>query len=118
MEVTKIKRFKLRDNAEEIIGRRVQKGNSSYICKDALSSMHIFPSPEEVSIDIGFPEDLSKWNDCDYVLVIDEDYLQPYVPFYRALNGKLEGDAPKLLNTVIEKYNKSMSELEFLEEIV
>ena len=61
-----------------------------------------------IEVDIALPKDLSEWDDFDYVLVMDDDFGQPYTPFY----GKESFHA--LLN-IIGHYNKFMDSLDFLE---
>lgn len=36
----------------------------------------------EISVSIAFFQDISDWDDFHNVLVMDEDWGQPYVPFY------------------------------------
>lgn len=69
----------------------------------------------EFSIDIGFTDDINYWNDYDNVIVLDEDFLQPYIPFYTNFENDIT-DFPCLEKT-IETYNKYMNSLDFLEEI-
>ena len=61
-----------------------------------------------IEVDIALPKDLSEWDDFDYVLVMDDDFGQPYTPFYS------EESFPALLN-IIGHYNKFMDSLDFLE---
>ena len=64
---------------------------------------------------IAFPKDLEKWDDFKHVLVLDEDFGQPYVPFYKQLENP--NRKPFLyLKSVIEEYNKKMDRLPFLEK--
>ena len=57
-----------------------------------------------------------EWNDFDYILVLDEDYGQPYGPFYHFMSGEIK-EPWDGLKEVIEAYNEFMSSLIFLEEI-
>ena len=78
-----------------------------------------FELPEydfEFSIDICFKEDISDWNDFDNVLVLDEDFLQPYTPFYGD-NYKKEISNHPCLEYCIEKYNEFMDSFDFLCEV-
>ena len=115
--VAKIKRFKLKQNSEQLIENKIHRSDASWIKDDATRFVccPVFIGREEISIYIGFPDDLSKWNDYDYVIVLDEDFCQPYTPFYVKLKDqKWEGF--KFLNEFIEKYNEIMSAFDFLEE--
>ena len=70
----------------------------------------------EFSIAICFKEDISDWNDFDNVLVLDEDFAQPYTPFY-GNNYKKEISNHPCLEYCIEKYNEFMSSFDFLCEV-
>ena len=70
----------------------------------------------EFSIDICFKEDISDWNDFDNVLVLDEDFGQPYIPFYGE-NYKKEISSFPCLEYCIEKYNEFMDSFDFLCEV-
>ena len=76
------------------------------------------PLVDEISLNIAFPKELNKWNDFDYILVLDEDFGQPYTPFYRYAQTRIRGGKPfKFLQMVINKYNKVMDSLPFFEEL-
>lgn len=78
---------------------------------------------DSIELNIAFPEDLSKWNDYDYILILDDDFCQPYTPFYSYLDTNMDGiedDNHKFSEfflRVVEKYNKVMGSLDFLEVI-
>ena len=88
----------------------VNEGNASYINENARYS---FSKPLDdddlIGVCVGFPEDISTWDDIGYVLVLDEDFGQPYMPFY---NGK---EMFSFLKETIDSYNKFMDSLVFLE---
>ena len=116
----KIKRFKLKPNADiftfpwgRIIG--IIRTPVTYVNKDSICGFWDYLVGDDISITIAFPEDFSKWNDFDYVLVLDEAFGQPYGPFYHYMGGKIE--LFPYLENVIEKYNEFMSSMPFLEEI-
>lgn len=69
----------------------------------------------EIELYVGLPEDLSTWDDYKHILVLDEDFGQPYTPFYGLLENPKEKSF-KFLRQVVSKYNKFMDSLEFLEE--
>ena len=105
---------------EEQLIKAGAKCGGSWI--DKSSKLHISKSfilPEydfEFSIDICFKPDISDWNDFDNVLVLDEDFLQPYTPFY-GNNYKKEVSNFPCLEYCIEKYNKFMDGFDFLCEV-
>ena len=66
-------------------------------------------------MNIAFPEDISKWNDFDYVLVLDEDFGQPYTPFYNHYEDEDDSNYFEFLRNVVEAYNAKMDSLSFLE---
>lgn len=116
----KIKRFKLKDNVtrDDLISLGFRSGGS-WIKKDAelfLSRCYYRKKTDfEYSIGIAFSSDIQDWNDFDNVLVLDEDFGQPYTPFYGDNYGKDITDFP-VLEDVISNYNKFMSSLSILEE--
>lgn len=118
----KIKRFKVKDGVtkEDLIALGFASGGT-WVKKDAkLFRCRIFeytPTHFEYSISIVFGDDINDWNDFDNVLILDEDFCQPYTPFYGDNFGKEIYDFPSLEN-VIYRYNKFMSELGIFEEVV
>ena len=118
----KIKRFKLADGVtkEELLALRFRRGGS-WIMKDAeLFLSRTFYNQVtnfEYSIDIAFGSDINDWNDFDNVLVMDEDFGQPYGPFYGENYGKDISDFPELENVILT-YNHYMSTLGIFEEII
>ena len=77
--------------------------NSKYVCYKRLVG--------DIEVNIAFPENLAEWNDFDYILVMDDEFGQPYTPFYEANHP-----FTFLLN-VIGNYNKLLNSLSFLEKI-
>lgn len=111
-----IKRYKLKDEIDaEFLLKNGCKEGGTYVQPDA--KYLIFRTLcDSISLDIAFPEDLSRWNDDDYILVIDEDFGQPYGPFYKFYAQKrIEGYSP-FLTKVMKKYNEVMDSLPFFEE--
>ena len=96
----KVKRFKLKEGrpTQEDFERYGFREGGSWIIKDAKWFCDKFIRKEdkhyyrdyETSFNMAFQEDLSKFNDFDNVLVLDEEFGQPYTPFYDYLNGKTE----------------------------
>ena len=116
----KAKSYKLKytPTEEQLIDAHAKLGG---IWIDKNSKLYIskfFELPEydfEFSIDICFKEDLSDWNDFDNVLVLDDDFGQPYTPFYT--NYKKEVSNHPCLEYCIEKYNEFMDSFDFLYEV-
>ena len=114
--MAQIKRFKLKDGIT-IPESAVPGGAGVHLAATHCIHKVIHVNgkdPFGIGIDIAFSEDV-PWNDFDFVLVLDEEALQPYFPFYEAL----QGNAPtfEYLQKFIEAYNGYMSSLPFLEEI-
>ena len=110
-----INRYKLKDGITmdkiltELKERKIPfTEGGKYVHKDAYyTCWHVLM--DEIEVNIAFPEDLSKWDDFDYILVLDDSFGQPYTPFYEARHM-----FTYLLN-VIGHYNKFMDSLNFLE---
>ena len=65
---------------------------------------------------IGFPDfekGLAEWDDFSFVLVLDDEFGQPYTPFY-GKNYKKDIQNFPCLECVIEAYNKFMDSFDFL----
>lgn len=67
---------------------------------------------DDIEVCIAFPEDISMWDDFDYILVMDDEFGQPYTPFYNVE----EKPFTYVLN-VVGNYNKFMDTLSFLEKV-
>lgn len=85
-----------------------------YISKDSIHSTFRVLI-QDISVSIAFPEDLSKWDSYDHVLILDESFGQPYYPFYYA-DEKKDKRFPFVMN-VIGLYNKFMNGFDFLERV-
>lgn len=96
------------DVLKELKARNIPNAEGG--CWVNKNSYHVFWKVLDgsIEVEIALPKELSEWNDFDYVLVMDDDFAQPYTPFY----GK--ETFPFLLN-VIGRYNKFMDSLDFLE---
>lgn len=117
----KIKRFKLRDGVTKDELRALGfKPGGIWIKKDAElflgKCFYYKPTHFEYDIDIAFGPNINDWNDFDNVLVLDEDFGQPYTPFYGENYGKDISNFPSLEN-VIENYNKFLGGLAIFEEV-
>ena len=117
----KIKRYKLKRNItkEKLVALGFKSGGS-WIKKDAelfLSKCFLYKDTHfEYSIGIAFSSNINDWNDFDNLLILDEDFCQPYTPFYGDNYGKDIIDFPTLEN-VITNYNNFMDSLGILEEV-
>lgn len=112
----KINRYKLKDGVtkDDLLKLGFRPGGT-YIKEDADISW-FRTLVDSISLDIAFPEDISKWNDFDYVIVIDEDFGQPYTPFYSHYEDDEDSECFVFLRKVITAYNKVMDSLGFLEK--
>lgn len=112
-----VARFRIRPGASFSNVKCIREGGS-WIHKDAIRFMSIpLYDKYEITLNIGFPEDLSKWDDFNYILVLDEDFGQPYIPFYAHLDGTWQKKTGSILTQIVQKYNEEMRALPFLEEI-
>lgn len=121
----KIKRFKLRETPQLTVDELLSNGfkeseNCSYVLEGAKYIKRFDgyrrESNFEYSICIAFKEDLI-FDDYTNVLVLDDDFGQPYTPFYNLLDSPDREHNPPALVTVVQDYNKFMSSLTFLEEV-
>ena len=106
-----IKRFKLKENAD--VSTVPLKEHMTYVHKDAVRGFRKYLKGS-VELNVAFPQDLSEWNDFDFVLVLDDDFCQPYTPFYGFLNGDTK--LFPFLAEVVKAYNEVMGSLPYLEE--
>lgn len=116
----KIKRYTIKpDTTKETIISCGGKEGGTWINKESKFFISkCFEYKEigfEFSIQLAFKDDVLDWNDFDNVLVLDEDFCQPYTPFYDDNYGK-EATFPPL-KYCIEQYNQFMDSLPFLTEI-
>lgn len=120
----RIKRFKLKDGLtlDDLKTCDLKEGNLGIENTDhyMVKFLKYKGLKFEISIYLTFSRELYPWNDFDNVEVLDEDFLQPYTPFYGVLKDQAEGipsNGFQALNWVIHSYNEYMSHLPFLEEI-
>ena len=112
-------RLKYIPTKERLIELGARPGGT-WINKDSdlyISVVREFPdSCGDFIIYIGFPdfeEGLVEWDDFNFVLVLDDDFGQPYTPFY-GKNYKKDIQNFPCLECVIEAYNKFMDSFDFL----
>ena len=70
----------------------------------------------ELSVSICFLPDLDVWDDFNNILVLDEEFGQPYTPFYSE-NYKKDIKGFPVLEYCIRQYNDFLGSFDFLEEI-
>lgn len=103
---------------DDIITCGEEIGKTSFIRDNCTMYIHkniyIKKYQFEFSINIGFKDDITDWNDFDNVLLIDEDFCQPYTPFYENWDKKVS-DFP-VLEECIRSYNNFMDSLPFFVE--
>lgn len=110
----RIKRFKLKDNVtKEQLTKLGFTHGGIWVKTDA--KWILWRDFGWYSINVVFGENINDWNDFDYVLVLDEDFGQPYIPFYDSLDKDILDSST--LGGVVENYNKFMSNLDIFEEI-
>ena len=117
----KAKSYKLKyiPTKEQLIKLGARPGGA-WINQDSdlyLSIIREFPdSCGDFIICIGFPDfekGLVEWDDFNFVLVLDDDFGQPYTPFY-GKNYKKDIQNFPCLEFVIEAYNEFMDGFDFL----
>ena len=118
----RINKYKLKKNttlADDVsFGARdgggwIKKGSKYFLSK----KFYYKETDLSVSINITFEDKLSEWNDFDNVLVLDEDFGQPYTPFYGDNYKRDVQNSPSLV-FCIEKYNEYMDSIPFFEKIL
>ena len=65
---------------------------------------------------ICFLPDLDVWDDFNNILVLDEEFGQPYTPFYSE-NYKKDIKYFPVLESCIRQYNDFLDSFDFLEEV-
>ena len=117
MKNLKINRYKLKDGiTEKELSKYNLRNGGKYIMADAttfLSEKLI----KDITLDLCFPKNLSKWNDFDYILVLDEEFGQPYTPFYNFIDGETPNNVSPFLRRVVANYNRVMDSFDFLEKL-
>ena len=109
-------RYRVKDGAsiEGILSNGFNPGytfvnKNAYLCKHKLFHYKDL----EFTIYVSFPKDLTQFDDFDYVLVLDEDFAQPYTPFYNSFGKDVKHE---YVAAVIEAYNNFMNSIPVLEQ--
>ena len=122
----KIKRFKLKEGrpTQEDLERYGFREGGSWIIKGAEWFVSKIIRKEdtryrdyEFSFNLAFKDDLTDFNDFDNILVLDEEFGQPYTPFYGYIENNGDEEPFPFLAWVISEYNEWMSGFDFLEEV-
>lgn len=125
----KIKRFKLKEGrpTQEDLEKYGFREGGSWLIKDAktyTSANKIVRKEDfqryrdyEISFNLAFNDDPTDFNDFDNVLILDEEFCQPYTPFYGYMGNNDEKEPFPFLAWVISEYNEWMSGFDFLEEV-
>lgn len=114
--MAKIKRYSIK--AGTTIGDIKATGGrdgGTWINKEAILWIEKYLPCIECSIDVAFKENITDWDDFENVTVLDNNFCQPYTPFYGENYGKEITGFP-MLEYCIEEYNQFMDSLSFLEE--
>lgn len=121
----KIKRFKLKEGRpvpDDVIQYGFRKGGS-WIHKDAAAFVSkVLRKADkryrdyDISFNMCFRKNPEEFNDFDNVLVLDEEFGQPYTPFYGYMGNNDDKEPFPFLAWVISEYNEWMSGFDFLEE--
>lgn len=119
----KIKRYKMKPGwrADMIVGSSKCAWHYGGIYTNSSAYFHLikFFYKKDIdfnfTIEIEFKENTEDWNDLENILVIDDDFCQPYTPFYN--NFEIDVINFSALEFVIEQYNKLLDSFPFLEEV-
>ena len=91
-------------------GEWIKNGSKYFISKGFCNE----ETNLEISIEIAFMENITDWDDFENVVVIDEDFCQPYTPFYQQYG--LNVTYFPALEFCVKQYNDFMDSLPFLIE--
>ena len=110
----KINRYTLKPNITEsdLLSRGFNKGGSWIY--DGCEIYRFIPLNDSIELNIGF-DGSKEWNDIDNILVLDDDFGQPYTPFYRYYDEDINDY--EFLENVVKRYNEVMDNLDFLERV-
>lgn len=106
----------VREGADAYLNKSIYKTMRVTMHDDDASSTWTEKREYEISIIISFDSsDLESWNDFDNVLVLDEDFCQPYTAFYGD-NYKKDVSGFPFLEWVIGEYNALFDALPVFEK--
>ena len=112
----RIKRYVLRENvnSDDLDKLKFKSGSWQIAEKDKLVMSKCIPLFDSIELHITIPLE-KEFDDFDDILVLDNDFCQPYTPFYGENYGR-EIEGFKFLERVIERYNQAMDGLGIFEE--
>ena len=107
-----IQRFRLKSDAD--VSCIPEDPYMTYVHRDAVRGMYRILY-DSIEVSIAFPVDLSQWNDFDFVIVLDDNFGQPFTPFYHYMDGEIE--LYPFLENVVNAYNDFMNAQPYLERV-
>ena len=123
----KVKRYKIKDGItfEDILNHKYVINEPVTYITDSCETLAYAttcaiykPYNFEISITVGFPKDVKKFDSIDCSILIDEDFDQPYRPFYSSVNYRIDDNCFECLAFTIKEYNKFMASFyDILEEV-
>ena len=72
---------------------------------------------DDITLNIGFQNDLDEWDDYDDVFVMDELLGHPHHLFYVKIDSDNADVLPMHIRNLVNAYNKTMDSFEFLERM-
>lgn len=118
----KAKRYKLKyvPTVDQLLDAGFRYGGTWIHENSLMFASRCFEIPGtggELSVSICFNADLDDWDDFNNVLVLDEDWGQPYMPFYSENCKRREITGWPVLEYCIQQYNDFLNSFDFLEEV-
>jgi len=115
LELVSMNRYKIKSKTTigDVVRENFREGGS-WINKDCKLFKTICLL-DSIELNIGF-NTVEDWDDFEYVEVLDDDFCQPYTPFYGDNYGK-EICNFKFLQKVVKRYNEEMDKIKFIEKI-
>ena len=98
----RIKRFRLRDGFEPPLRVYWSLGHGVSLLQDWTHKDECDPESE-------------IW-DLDWFMVLDEDFCQPYTPFYDHLNDDIDEVGSECMCDIVKEYNRCMGLFPWLVE--
>lgn len=115
--VSKCSASYVREGADVYLNKSLYKTTHVTVHDDDASSAWTEKREYEISIVIAFDSSgLASWDDFENVLVLDEDFGQPYTPFYGDNYKKDVSNFP-FLEWVISEYNALFDSIPIFERI-
>ena len=107
----------MREGADAYLNKSLYKTTRVTVHGDDASSTWTEKCEYEISIIVAFDSsNMESWNDFDNVLVLDEDFCQPYTPFYGD-NYKKDVSGFPFLEWGIGEYNALFDALTVFDKV-